>query len=359
MPKQITNKQWNVERIKVHRDKYECLDEYVSAKTKLRFKCKNTNHDIFLQTPNKHLTGQGCIECSGLKKKHIKWLIELASKKGGTCMSKKYVNISTNYRWKCGDCDYEWQASAANVSKGTWCPICANKEQGLYHKKNISWLNNLGKINNGSCHATEYKNITTKYCWQCDQGHTWFATANNINSGKWCPYCKGKYKTIEDLKQLATTKGGKCLSIKYIMNNSKYLWECSEKHQWTACSNNIQQGKWCPRCSKISNSKGVQKIEQILDSKNIFYHREYGFDDCKKIRQLKFDFYLPDYSLLIEFDGQQHFKAINFFGGDSTFKEYKERDKIKDDYCVKQNIRLIRIPYNEINSIHTIIENAI
>ena len=106
----------------------------------------------------------------------------------------------------------------------------------------------------------------------------------------------------------------------------------------------IQRGKGCPICCE---SNGEMEISRFLEEYNIKYTREYCFNDCKYIRSLYFDFYLLDNNICIEFDGQQHFKPMKIFGGDKAFKENNIRDEIKNKYCVNNNIKLIRIKYNE------------
>ena len=72
---------------------------------------------------------------------------------------------------------------------------------------------------------------------------------------------------------------------------------------------------------------------------------------------LPFDFHLTDYDILIEVDGEQHEKPIRFGGmsieqANKNFIEQKRRDKIKDDYCLKNKIPLIRISYKDIDNNH-------
>lgn len=74
---------------------------------------------------------------------------------------------------------------------------------------------------------------------------------------------------------------------------------------------------------------------------------------------LPFDFYIPDYNTLIEFDGEQHFKPIKYFGGLSAFKVRKRRDDIKTEYAKTHNMMLIRIPYYEFNNISDILNDMI
>ena len=56
-----------------------------------------------------------------------------------------------------------------------------------------------------------------------------------------------------------------------------------------------------------------------------------------------FDFYIPNYKTAIEYDGLQHYKPIDYFGGIDSYFDTFHRDKIKDDYCKTHNINLIRI----------------
>lgn len=108
--------------------------------------------------------------------------------------------------------------------------------------------------------------------------------------------------------------------------------------------NHHSHGCGCPKCNE---SKGEKNIRKILDNKNIEYIIQYKFNDCIHIKQLKYDFYLPKYNICIEFDGKQHYKSVKWFGGDKTLKYIQKNDKIKNEYCLKNNIRLLRIRYDD------------
>lgn len=105
-------------------------------------------------------------------------------------------------------------------------------------------------------------------------------------------------------------------------------------------------------CGCISSSYGELKIKQLLQEHNIFFIEQYGFDDCKsnKNYKLRFDFAIfkeQNLYCLIEFQGIQHFKPSDKFDDHETLKERQERDNIKRDYCKKNNITLIEIPYTD------------
>ena len=63
--------------------------------------------------------------------------------------------------------------------------------------------------------------------------------------------------------------------------------------------------------------------------------------------KLSYDFYLPDYNLLIEYQGIQHKEPVIFFGGDKALRSQQARDRIKREYALSHNINLLEIWYNE------------
>lgn len=97
----------------------------------------------------------------------------------------------------------------------------------------------------------------------------------------------------------------------------------------------------------IKESKGITTIVDYLKNNNIEYVREYYYDDCKNINYLRFDFFLPKINTLIEYDGRQHFESVSIFGGDEALKITQNNDKIKNEYCKKNRIPLLRISYLE------------
>lgn len=102
-------------------------------------------------------------------------------------------------------------------------------------------------------------------------------------------------------------------------------------------------------CSK---SKGELLIANLLQRFNISYITQQIFNSCQSSKGylLKFDFFVKN-SYLIEFDGKQHFEAVDFFGGEKRFLEQVERDKYKNQWCKENGIPLIRIPYTKLDTL--------
>jgi len=108
----------------------------------------------------------------------------------------------------------------------------------------------------------------------------------------------------------------------------------------------------CPVCK---SSKGEKRIKTYLDTANIKYVRQYSLPGSR----YKYDFYLPELNILIEYDGEQHFKPVKIFGGEKTFKRIKERDKEKDTLAYIHGIPLIRIKYDKFSKLEDYLEHEI
>lgn len=105
-------------------------------------------------------------------------------------------------------------------------------------------------------------------------------------------------------------------------------------------------------------SLGEKLIEEYLIKNKISYISQKRFDDCKNIRTLPFDFYLTEKNICIEFDGPQHEKLSNYFNmSEQDFYKLKVNDTIKNNFCLENNIKLIRIKYENINNIDNILNN--
>ena len=109
-------------------------------------------------------------------------------------------------------------------------------------------------------------------------------------------------------------------------------------------------------CGCLSISKGEKKIEEILKKLNLNFKKQFTFENLKGYsRVLKFDFVIfkEDSSLIaIEYQGEQHYKEIDFFGGKENFIKQKEYDLKKKEYCHDNNIMLLEIPYWDYNRLN-------
>ena len=104
------------------------------------------------------------------------------------------------------------------------------------------------------------------------------------------------------------------------------------------------RGSGCPSCNK---SKGELYVKSFLEKNNIIFISQKKFDECTFKKELIFDFYIPDRKICIEYDGEQHFKPIKFYGGLEKFNIQKMKDEIKNNFCENNNLRLIRLSYKD------------
>lgn len=100
----------------------------------------------------------------------------------------------------------------------------------------------------------------------------------------------------------------------------------------------------CPKCNE---SVGERTIRLFLEMKHINYLKQFKFNNCRNILPLPFDFYLPDLNICVEYDGRYHFEIIEQWGGINNLIYVQKNDEIKNNYCKENNIKLIRIKYDE------------
>lgn len=121
---------------------------------------------------------------------------------------------------------------------------------------------------------------------------------------------------------------------------------------WKVTPNNLKYGKECPKCNK-KISKGEQKIIKWLEKRRIRFVPQYKV--VLEGHSLFIDFFLPDYNLFIEYNGEQHYKSIKHFGGRSRFKVQLSNDNLKRKYL---NNNLLEIPYTQFENLEEILESS-
>ena len=133
--------------------------------------------------------------------------------------------------------------------------------------KTLNDAKELANLKNGKCLANKIKPMTSKLLWECEYEHKWKSTFYNIQRGRWCPYCAGKIKkTLRDAKKLAKSKFGKCLSKEYINCDSKMAWKCKYGHTWEARYFDIKK-HWCPYCAN-RGPKTIKDAQELAKSNN-------------------------------------------------------------------------------------------
>ena len=183
-------------------------------------------------------------------------------------------------------------------------------------------------------------------------GREFKATPSNLLSGYRCSNCAKEYnrQTIYRLlseknlksKNSFKDKVSNLYNNKIIVNNEDYIKDkipinayCIYHGVFKTTPNRLLHGSGCPKCLQ---TKLERTIEQILLDKNIVFDYQRKF---QWLGQQKLDFYLPDYNIAIECQGKQHFKPVEYFGGDKTFIRGQELDKRKYNLCKENNVKLL------------------
>lgn len=288
----------------------------------------------------------------------------------------------------CDECGCEYQTSYGSYNmiinkKGrTLCRNCVNnishkKKSIRDRQKTLERINKICEDNNYVLltNPDEIKFLRGTYIRiKCPiHGEVKVYLLNFLNR-KRCPKCgiqkrdKSLRNNIDDVERIINSINGNILLNK---NEYKNAHELNLKIKCGICGkifvtslHNYKKGYIkCKECSfRISN--GELFIKKYLEDNNIYYKQEHWFKDCRNIKPLRFDFYLPDYNIAIEFDGRQHYDEYPYrYYGIKESKEklenLKSRDNTKNDYCKKNNIKLIRIPYWKIDNINSILKKEI
>lgn len=292
-------------------------------------------------------------------------------------ISSEFNGTAKHLKWKCNvsNCNEIFDASWSNIQSHWGCPYCSGAKTGISNclaTKNPELAKEFHPTKNGE--LTPYDMVggsKLKIWWQCKNNikHEWLSTVanrNNHNSG--CPYCSGTLPdetnnllvvNYEIAQEWDYTKNK--LKPEDILPNSnkKVWWKCKKcEHEWQAKPlNRNQKGSGCPNCAPIS--KGEDEVIRILNYLNIKYIPQYKINDCRDKLPLPFDFYLPDYNVLIEYQGLQHYSPSIKFGGEEAFKIRQYHDQIKRDYCIKNKIKLLEIPYWYFDNIEKMLKDKL
>jgi len=342
---------------KIHPNYDYSKSVYINRRTKMEIICPV--HGSFWQRPNMHLNGSGCPRCSG----RIKTTFEIIDN-FNKIHKNKYDYSKMNYKGSMKEieiiCRIDKHGSffqTPNSHLKSGCPRCG----GTKKLSKTEWIEKA-KLKHGLKYnytKVEYINSMSKVEIICPKHGSFFQIAiNHINrQASGCPECvrKSIYEHIDDFNKAHFNKF-KYIEETFVNVDTKMEIICPVHGSFWQLPSNHKSGAGCPICSQ---SKGERKILNFLKENNIVFFSEYRFKDCKYKNTLPFDFYLPDYNLLIEYDGEQHFKPIKCFGGEKEFKLRRLKDNIKTKYAIKNNILLVRLSYLDLDIINDILKGLL
>jgi hypothetical protein len=325
--------------------------------------------------------GIGCPYCSRQKgsliDKHPKFVQYWHTVKNGVLTpSDEFSFKKQKVWWKCPFADdHEWQTTV-NLKRG--CPFCSGN-----------------KTCNSNCLTTTHPDLAKewhpiknfplkpddvtagshkKVWWKCpiSEDHEWESiiskrTDKSRNKLRGCPCCSGKKLVLSNC--VATKFPNLLLEFDFVKNTNKTLydvtfsssekfhWLCKKGHSWQSSISVRCSGCGCPECK---NSKGENRVRDYLLKNNIDYMPQYNFGDNKL--KMRADFMVTSKRVcVIEYNGGQHYFPVHFGSKSDNAKEINfakniKRDQIKIDYCRKNNIELLIIPYWDFDRIEEILD---
>jgi predicted Zn-ribbon and HTH transcriptional regulator len=203
-------------------------------------------------------------------------------------------------------------------------------------------------------------------CKDCNN-HTYRVTPNAFKQGSRCPKCFGSNKLTQEewIDEVFSLVGNEYTSLGvYVNDSTKILMRhnCKDcnNHTYMVTPNDFKNKN--SRCPKCKESKGEKAISKYLKKKGIIHEIQYKIEECRNVRPLPFDNSIFENGILkglIEFDGKQHFKAINHYGGYEQLLKNINHDVKKTYYCKENQIPLLRIKYTQLENIDEILDDFV
>lgn len=341
---------------------------YTNNRENINIICKK--HGDFITKPNWLLSGRGCVKCgsesTGNKSRNKNYLSDFIKVHGDKYDYSKveYINNKTKVEIICKEHGSFLMNPNSHTSLGNGCPSCA------YNVRNTSEF----IIHSNKIHQNKYDYSKSIYLKShskveiiCNIHGSFYMRPNDHINMQGCPTC-GKENMAHIHRKNIETYINECnvvfnnkydySKVIYKNNKSNIIIICKEHGDFKQIAKEHLSGRGCVKCS---SSYGEQRIINYLDSLSIEYKYQHTYKDCLSANNypLRFDFYLPSYNLCIEYDGEQHFKPIELYGGTEAFLESIKRDEIKNLYCLNNGIRLLRISFDKFRIIPTIISESI
>ena len=288
----------------------------------------------------------------------------------------KKVAIKCN---ECGTIFYQSPKGHVTSLQGG-CPQCRYKYVAQHESIPFDEFKRRAVLKHGDKYIydkSSYVGIREKVRIFCPV-HGWFkqiAAAHVI--GRECNLCGNEkiantltYSKKDFLEKARLAHGDKydysLVDYKQAYKNVKII--CPIHGIFEQTPHNHWKGHNCPICSRHARhnygktSKGELEIEKVLKENDISYIKQYEIIDNNIFNprsRMYADFYIPDTNTIIEFNGEQHYRPIKFFGGEQVFYKQYERDNALRQYCKEHKIKLIEIPYTQFNNIKEILAKGL
>lgn len=264
------------------------------------------------------------------------------------CLSEKYINARTKLKFQCLNCNHVFESTPDNILHGHNCPYCS-KHHTFTKEEIINKLNDKYVVKN-----IDFKTNKDYVFLSCKKHGNFKITSTRIMQGKGCPTCAKekaqKHKTnkqyLSELKVLNLDRIYDFSKVNYVNAKTPVIVICKKCGKEFSKNPRVffrKTAKACPYCNYYI---GERLVEDYLIEHKIKFIAQYSFKNTE-ISRLRFDFYLPDLNIVIEYQGEQHYRAVSYWGGEKRFAQQQKNDQRKRDFCKENNIQEIEISYKE------------
>lgn len=359
MPRRKTHEEFQKQLYEINPN-IELVGNYINKNTPIKCRCKKDGY-IWDVLPYTLLRGIGCRKCYDVlrTKTHETFVHEVSLMHPNIEVIGSYVKSNSKILCRCNTDGYEWSPTPNSLLSGRGCPRCSRKERKTHDK----FVEEMSKIHPSIVLLEEYVNSSSKILCKCKiDEYEWRATPNSLLSGCGCPKCSGKAKKTqaEFLSEMHQINPDITIIGSYTNAFTKIECECKrDLWRWKSDPHSLLKGEGCPKCNR---SKGETSICKYLESNKVKYVPQKKFNDLRGIgnRRLSYDFYLPDYNLLIEYQGEFHDGNVKGgFQSTEQLQYQQEHDSRKRSYAHSHNIKLLEIWYWDFDNIAKILEKEL
>lgn len=239
------------------------------ARGKITYRCPRGHDVVVVRDTALYSDWKGqCESCQFEDRYDV--LQAIVKSHGGKILSKKRrLRTTDKLRLQCAS-GHQWQKQVYSLLEGTWCGRCLAESR----RTSLKDANSLAEPFGGYCLSTDCTSSLDLLRWECAKGHQWtrsyqeqkkqrvFCSTCRIPTGKPEPEKMSleqrRRRSFQRIKEIAASKGGRCLSTTYNNQLEPLEWECAEGHRWTAPAQPIvHYGAWCRVCAQLGRPNAV------------------------------------------------------------------------------------------------------
>ena len=328
----------------------ELAEDYKGANEKILIRCKDCGYE-WKAIPRSVLNSKhGCSKCKLNQSKHERAKQNFLKKLDTEKWEFMQFNSPSDVMVKCKICGNIRHTTSDNILR-FGCKRCSSRIQNEPFKLTTEeFITRARKIHSDKYDYSKvvYINYKTPVIIICPEHGEFLQTPNKHLSGHGCPKCAGRNWNTEDfIKKAREIHGDKYdySKVKFAKMIEKVCIVCPEHGEfWQSPQVHLYMKCGCPKCSQ---SHGERIVSQILNNLGVTYNIQCHIQNPYNSNKFVVDFYLlyNNEQYIIEYNGEQHYRPVNFFGGEERFEKQVARDTDLAKYCLENNIHLITLEY--------------